>query len=99
MGLPSPDQHGCAHYPRLHRSPRRPPMTIKAGDHLPEVTLQRIRDGVETLDTRTLFDNRKGMIFAVPCAFSDWQSVVEAQEVYVRCEPCSRRIIKKTQRT
>src|SRR3546814_7624147 len=70
MGLPSPDQHGCAHYPRLHRSPRRPPMTIKAGDHLPEVTLQRIRDGVETLDTRTLFDNRKVVIFAVPGAFT-----------------------------
>ncbi|MDQ2701950.1 MAG: peroxiredoxin [Pseudomonadota bacterium] len=45
-------------------------MTIKAGDHLPEVTLQRIRDGVETLDTRDLFDTGKVVIFAVPGAFT-----------------------------
>jgi hypothetical protein len=31
-------------------------MTIKAGDRLPEVTLQRIRDGVQNVDTRTLFE-------------------------------------------
>ena len=45
-------------------------MTIQAGDRLPEVSLQRISDGVETLDTRTLFDNRKVVIFAVPGAFT-----------------------------
>ena len=45
-------------------------MTIKAGDRLPEVPLQRIRDGVETLDTRALFDNTKVVIFAVPGAFT-----------------------------
>jgi peroxiredoxin len=45
-------------------------MTIKAGDHLPEATLQRIRDGVENVDTRTLFDNTKVVIFAVPGAFT-----------------------------
>ena len=43
---------------------------IKAGDRLPEVPLQRIRDGVETLDTRALFDNTKVVIFAVPGAFT-----------------------------
>ena len=45
-------------------------MTIKTGEHLPEVTLQRIRDGVETLDTRDLFDTGKVVIFAVPGAFT-----------------------------
>ena len=45
-------------------------MTIKAGDRLPEVALQRISTGVETLDTRTLFENRKVVIFAVPGAFT-----------------------------
>jgi len=45
-------------------------MTIQAGERLPEVALQRIGDGVETLDTRTLFDNRKVVIFAVPGAFT-----------------------------
>jgi peroxiredoxin len=45
-------------------------MTIQAGDRLPEVPLQRIRDGIETVDTRTLFDHRKMVIFAVPGAFT-----------------------------
>ena len=45
-------------------------MTIKAGDRLPEVALQRISTGVETLDTRTLFENLKVVIFAVPGAFT-----------------------------
>ena len=34
-------------------------MTIQAGDRLPEVPLQRIRDGVENVDTRELFDRQK----------------------------------------
>ena len=45
-------------------------MTIKAGDRLPEVTLTRIRDGVETVDTRALFDGKKVILFAVPGAFT-----------------------------
>ena len=45
-------------------------MTIQAGERLPEVPLQRIRDGIETVDTRTLFDHRKMVIFAVPGAFT-----------------------------
>jgi peroxiredoxin len=45
-------------------------MTIQAGDRLPEVPLQRIRDGIETVDTRTLFDHKKMVIFAVPGAFT-----------------------------
>ncbi len=45
-------------------------MTIKAGDRLPEVPLQRIREGIETVDTRNLFDGKKVVIFAVPGAFT-----------------------------
>jgi peroxiredoxin len=45
-------------------------MTIRAGDRLPEVPLQRIREGVENVDTRALFDGRKVVIFAVPGAFT-----------------------------
>ena len=45
-------------------------MTIQAGDRLPEVSLQRISNGVQTVDTRTLFDNTKVVIFAVPGAFT-----------------------------
>ena len=45
-------------------------MTIKAGDRIPELPLQRIRDGVETVDTRTLFDGKKVVVFAVPGAFT-----------------------------
>ena len=45
-------------------------MTIKPGDRIPEVPLQRIRDGVETVDTRTLFDGKKVVLFAVPGAFT-----------------------------
>lgn len=45
-------------------------MTIKAGDRLPDVPLQRIREGVENVDTRDLFDGKKIVIFAVPGAFT-----------------------------
>ena len=45
-------------------------MTIQAGDRLPDVPLQRIRDGVETVDTGDLFADRKVVLFAVPGAFT-----------------------------
>lgn len=45
-------------------------MSIQVGDRLPEVTLQRIREGVETIDTAALFDGRKVLLFAVPGAFT-----------------------------
>jgi len=45
-------------------------MTIQAGDRLPEAPLQRIRDGVENVGSRELFDGRKVVIFAVPGAFT-----------------------------
>ncbi|MEO5566339.1 MAG: peroxiredoxin [Luteimonas sp.] len=45
-------------------------MTIKAGDRLPEVPLQRIREGVETIDTHNLLEGKKMVLFAVPGAFT-----------------------------
>ena len=45
-------------------------MTIQIGDRLPEVPLQRLREGVETVDTRALFDGKKVVLFAVPGAFT-----------------------------
>jgi glutaredoxin/glutathione-dependent peroxiredoxin len=45
-------------------------MTIQAGDRLPEIPLQRIGSGVETVDTRALFDGKKVVLFAVPGAFT-----------------------------
>ncbi|HDS1136420.1 TPA: peroxiredoxin [Stenotrophomonas maltophilia] len=45
-------------------------MTIQVGDRIPEVTLKRIREGIETLDTHSLFDARKVVLFAVPGAFT-----------------------------
>ena len=45
-------------------------MTIHVGDRIPEATLKRIREGIETLDTHSLFDARKVVLFAVPGAFT-----------------------------
>ena len=45
-------------------------MTIQAGNRLPETTLNRIGEGVESVDTRTLFDGKKVVLFAVPGAFT-----------------------------
>ncbi|MGB3392160.1 MAG: peroxiredoxin [Stenotrophomonas sp.] len=45
-------------------------MTINVGDTIPEVTLKRIREGMETIDTHALFDGRKVVLFAVPGAFT-----------------------------
>jgi peroxiredoxin len=45
-------------------------MSIQVGDRLPEVPLQRIRDGVETVDTHTLFQGKRAVLFAVPGAFT-----------------------------
>lgn len=45
-------------------------MSIQIGERIPEVSLQRIGEGVETVDTSTLFDGRKVVLFAVPGAFT-----------------------------
>jgi peroxiredoxin len=44
--------------------------TIQAGDRLPEVPLQQINNGVQTIDTHTLFEGKKVVLFAVPGAFT-----------------------------
>lgn len=45
-------------------------MSIQIGDAIPETTLKRIREGVETVDTPTLFGGHKAVLFAVPGAFT-----------------------------
>lgn len=45
-------------------------MSIHVGDRIPEVTLKRIGQGIETLDTLALFDGRRVVLFAVPGAFT-----------------------------
>jgi glutaredoxin/glutathione-dependent peroxiredoxin len=45
-------------------------MTIQTGDAIPETTLKRIREGVETIDTPSLFDGHNVVLFAVPGAFT-----------------------------
>ena len=45
-------------------------MTIQTGERIPEVILKRIREGVETVDTPTLFGESKAVLFGVPGAFT-----------------------------
>ncbi|HAI94649.1 MAG TPA: peroxiredoxin [Xanthomonadaceae bacterium] len=45
-------------------------MSIQIGDRIPEVVLKRIREGIENIDTRTLFRGRKAVLFGVPGAFT-----------------------------
>jgi len=45
-------------------------MTIQIGDRIPEVVLKYIDDGVQAVDTPTLFEGRRMVLFAVPGAFT-----------------------------
>lgn len=45
-------------------------MTIQIGERVPEVVLQVLREGVEQIDTRTLFDHCRRVLFGVPGAFT-----------------------------
>src|SRR3546814_10738347 len=45
-------------------------MPIQPGDPIPESRLQRIDEGVEIIDTPSLFDGKKVVLFAVPGAFT-----------------------------
>ncbi|MDV2453337.1 peroxiredoxin [Xanthomonas hortorum] len=45
-------------------------MTIHVGDRIPEIVLKRLREGIEAVDTHTLFAERKVLLFAVPGAFT-----------------------------
>jgi peroxiredoxin len=45
-------------------------MSIQPGDRIPDATLNHLRDGVQALSTRELFDGHKVLLFAVPGAFT-----------------------------
>ncbi|WP_024890566.1 peroxiredoxin [Luteimonas huabeiensis] len=45
-------------------------MPIQPGDRIPEVVLKYFDDGVQAIDTPTLFEHRKVVLFAVPGAFT-----------------------------
>ncbi len=45
-------------------------MPIHPGDRIPEAILKHIDDGIQTVDTRALFEGRKMVLFAVPGAFT-----------------------------
>ncbi len=45
-------------------------MPVRIGDRIPEVVLKYVDDGVQAIDTPTLFDDRKVVLFAVPGAFT-----------------------------
>ena len=45
-------------------------MSIQVGQHVPAAILQYIDNGVHRVDTHTLFDDRKLVLFAVPGAFT-----------------------------
>jgi len=58
---------------RLHSiqtNPNENRMSIKVGDRIPEVPLQRLDNGVQIVDTPTLFNSKKVVLFAVPGAFT-----------------------------
>lgn len=45
-------------------------MSIQPGEKIPEAVLQYVHDGVQKVDTHTLFDGNKTVLFAVPGAFT-----------------------------
>ncbi len=47
-------------------------MTIKVGDHIPNATLNYLKDGVQAINTDEIFKTRKKMscCFPVPGAFT-----------------------------
>lgn len=45
-------------------------MTIQIGERIPEAVLQYIDDGVKKIDTPSLFEGRRLVLFAVPGAFT-----------------------------
>ncbi len=67
-------------------------MSIQPGDDIPDVTVQRMGDkGPESISSRSLFDGRKVVLFAVPGAFTPGCSlthlpgyVVKADEIKAR---------------
>jgi glutaredoxin/glutathione-dependent peroxiredoxin len=45
-------------------------MSIQVGEKLPTATLNYLKDGVQAITTKELFENKKVVLFAVPGAFT-----------------------------
>lgn len=45
-------------------------MTIQIGDRIPNVALNRLKDGIQTIQTDELFKGKTVVLFAVPGAFT-----------------------------
>jgi glutaredoxin/glutathione-dependent peroxiredoxin len=45
-------------------------MTIKVGDRIPTATLNYLKDGVQAINTDTIFKGKKVVLFSVPGAFT-----------------------------
>ncbi len=45
-------------------------MAIQPGEQIPEAILQYVHDGIQKIDTNTLFEGNKTVLFAVPGAFT-----------------------------
>ncbi|RMH91094.1 peroxiredoxin [Lysobacter pythonis] len=45
-------------------------MSIQPGQQIPEAVLQTLRDGMQKIDTRHLFEGKRAVLFAVPGAFT-----------------------------
>ena len=45
-------------------------MSIQAGERVPDAILQYVHDGLQKIDTHTLFEGNKLVLFAVPGAFT-----------------------------
>jgi peroxiredoxin len=45
-------------------------MTIQIGEHIPDATLNVLRDGVQSITTGEIFGGRKVVLFSVPGAFT-----------------------------
>ena len=45
-------------------------MTIQIGDRIPEVSIKRVNDGIDAINTQTFFANKKTVLFSVPGAFT-----------------------------
>lgn len=45
-------------------------MTIQVGDHLPDTTINMLKNGVQAINTQDIFSGKKIILFAVPGAFT-----------------------------
>ncbi|WP_066097501.1 peroxiredoxin [Xanthomonas massiliensis] len=69
-------------------------MPIQIGEPIPEVTVKRIREGIETKDTQSLFRGKRVVLFAVPGAFTPTCSEKHLPGFIARFEDFRRRGIE-----